>query len=673
MPDKAVLLGVNAYKNFSSLRGCVNDVQNMRELLTEELGFRPANVKVLLDDKVVKAEVNKLKKWLLQDGKPGDRLVLHFSGHGSQIPAAREDDGVAEMICLHDMDFHAPDTFLTSVEMREWTKGLPKGCQLTVVFDSCHSGHGTRLLLDAGAPRAAPMLVDVKTAVLRAQDRLGETGVASRDLAARVTDPDHEDLVRVRYIEPPPDVQAEIERRLSMGLARRELVRVDINHVLLAACRKDQTAADATIESKPNGAFTFHLCKVLREGGADLERKELIRRVEEALAAEHFEQSPQLETSLPAGPLFQHVKDPELAPPPPAPQPLERPQEGTAVPSPTGDGNRWSAADWQGIFHEIAKMPASAQTLALEILRGRAQPAAGLSREVTAGTRVLVYIHGICRHVAGFSDDMWAALHPFTTAFGEGALGDTRREVIWSDLVSGRGVNLRAARATDAPEVTEHERAKREIIETLEDRRDLRAAEALVATPTGEGPRALPTARALPAIPGLECIDDFTVYLANDQTRANIIGRFIEVVRPLLQGGALVDIISHSWGTVVSYEGLRQLEDEGLTAPGVNNFFTVGAALSIGPVKWRLRLANRDGRKPAMVKRWVNVNARGDLVGGALKGRPYAVDEDFPAVTPFGCPRLLGLVTPQCAHASYFVAGNVEVNRDIFAREIDAV
>src|SRR5262249_46481621 len=146
MPDKAVLLGVNAYKNFGSLRGCVNDVHNMRNLLTEDFGFIPANLKLLLDDKVIKTEVNKLKKWLLKDAKAHDRLVLHFSGHGSQIPAEHEEDGVAEMICLHDMDFDDPDTFLTSVEMREWTKGLPQGCQLTIVFDSCHSGHGTRLL-----------------------------------------------------------------------------------------------------------------------------------------------------------------------------------------------------------------------------------------------------------------------------------------------------------------------------------------------------------------------------------------------------------------------------------------------------------------------------------------------------------------------------------------------
>jgi len=672
MPDKAVLLGVNAYKNYSSLRGCVHDVQNMRDLLTEKFGFMPANVKLLLDDKVVKSEVNKLKRWLLRDAKAGDRLVLHFSGHGSQIPAENEEDGVAEMICLHDMDFHDPGTFLTSIEMREWTKGLPEGAQLTIIFDSCHSGHGTRLLVNAeGSARQVPMLVDLSTAMQRAHAKTRGLGVLPHEIVARVSDPDDEDVVRVRFIDPPPDMQAEIQRRMDLGFAKKELVRVDINHVLLAACRKDQTAADATIQGSANGAFTFHLCKVLREGGANLARKVLIKRVEDAMAAEHFDQSPQLETSLPEGPLFPGFKEPQPGPDVP-PRPSPGPQsEGTAARPPAGASTGWSAEEWQSVFHEITKMPAAAQLRALEMVQATARPAAARSRQPATGTRVLVYVHGICKHVPGFSNGWWDVLHQFTTVFGEGDLGETRLEVVWSDLVNEKGVTLRATRAPASPEVTEHEQAKREIVETLQDRLDRCAIEALPRTSPGEAPRALQGTRDLPSIPGLNCIDDFTVYLINDKTRADIIGRFTEVVRPLLLGGAAVDIISHSWGTVVSYEGLRQLEDEGLTTPRVNNLFTVGAALSIGPVKSRLRPDNQDGRRPAMVKHWVNVNARGDLVGGPLKDRPFAVDDDFPRVTPFGCPSFLGLVTPQCAHGSYFVDGNVEVNRDIFAQEIN--
>src|SRR5689334_16905508 len=42
----------------------------------------------------------------------------------------------------------------------------------------------------------------------------------------------------------------------------------------------------------------------------------------------------------------------------------------------------------------------------------------------SAGTRCLVYIHGICRHIAGFSTPWWNSLSPFVgDTFGTGDLG----------------------------------------------------------------------------------------------------------------------------------------------------------------------------------------------------------------------------------------------------------
>ena len=72
-----------------------------------------------------------------------------------------------------------------------------------------------------------------------------------------------------------------------------------------------------------------------------------------------------------------------------------------------------------------------------------------------------------------------------------------------------------------------------------------------------------------------------------------------------------------------------------------------------------------------MVRRWVNVNAHGDVVGGRLQRRPFAVDDGFPYVVPFGCGGFLGIINPVCAHSSHFVDGNAAVNRDIFARFVD--
>lgn len=309
-------------------------------------------------------------------------------------------------------------------------------------------------------------------------------------------------------------------------------------------------------------------------------------------------------------------------------------------------------------------------------MQAAAVQAAGPVIAGAAATRKLVYVHGICRHVAGYSDSMWHALKPFLpVTFGDGTLGQTRLEVLWSDLVNQASAALGAAMATTMPPsavATDQARQKAsdEIKEALRDRADQHALH--VAAASAQVGAATPTdsVSGSISIPGLNCIDDFSIYLTSDTVRQQIIDRFITVVGPQLSSGVELDIISHSWGTVVAYEGLRQLADSGTTTPLVRDFFTVGAALSIGPVKSRLRDANKDGRKPANVKRWINLDARGDLVGGPLKGRPYEVDLDFVNLDPTGCGGFLGIVSPVCAHSSYFVDDNTSVNRDIFARFI---
>jgi hypothetical protein len=269
----------------------------------------------------------------------------------------------------------------------------------------------------------------------------------------------------------------------------------------------------------------------------------------------------------------------------------------------------------------------------------------------SATRRHLVYVHGICRHQSNYSDSWWNAMRRFTSVFGQGTLGAERREVLWSDLVNARDLQV-------SPDQQE---AKQSLIEVMQDRMDRERGN------EDESRDIDPSDRGL-EIPFLNCLDDFTVYMVDSAKRAQIIKRFTDVIQPLLDAGGAIDIIAHSWGTVVAYEGLRELAESGHRPGRVHNLFTVGAALSIGPVKQALRTANKDGRRPANVDRWINLNARGDVVGGVLKGRPYQVDHDFPSVVPFKCNTLFGhAVNPACAHRSYFVDGNDAVNRDIFA------
>jgi len=295
---------------------------------------------------------------------------------------------------------------------------------------------------------------------------------------------------------------------------------------------------------------------------------------------------------------------------------------------------------------------------------GAGTPALTQERAVTG--RQLVYVHGISTHVGGYSNPWWAALKSYTTLFGAGALNGTRYEVLWSNLVNSRAAQAMAGLPGDAPrEAQEAESLRVRIQDVLEDRQRQQAA------PLGR------TAAASGAARGLDMersrgftFDDFLVYMVNGNMRQQVINRFTQIVRPLLAAGAEVDIIAHSWGTVVAYEGLRELENVANLGGRVTNFFTVGSALSLPPVRSSLRFVNRDGQRPSMVEQWINVDAQGDLVGGSLADM-FAVDDEKLELIPTGCQKNWGWYNLACAHASYFHKDNQLVNQDIFANFIN--
>jgi hypothetical protein len=309
---------------------------------------------------------------------------------------------------------------------------------------------------------------------------------------------------------------------------------------------------------------------------------------------------------------------------------------------------------------------------------GRGIPAPVWHRDIAGPTRrdrsvagrYLVYIHGVGVHTAGYSDAWWNAMSHYTPSLAQA----NRVEVLWSDIVNSRSIVSRDLTPDQSANLTER------IREILEDRarNDI---ERSAPRPRAVGGR--PTiARAVAGrrrsarrdldLPAYNFVNDFAVYLLNNSVRDKVTARFTDSVRPLLTAGAEVEIISHSWGTVVAYEGLVRLEAEGLVSGMVPNFFTVGAALSIPPIKSMLIPSAKDGHRPVMVRRWVNLDARFDIVGGSLAGNPYEVDpaDDFVNLDPVGCSSWFP--EPGCAHRSYFNGDNTAVNRDIFGSYIES-
>ena len=263
MSKKALLIGVNKYQiPGADLRGCVNDVKNLKAALTRHFAFPAKNVKTLLDAKATKKNIQAGIERLIGEAKAGDVLLLHFSGHGSNVPDKNGDeaDFRDEIICPTDLDWKEP---LTDDWLRKAFNKLPDGVNLTVIMDCCHSGSVTRLL----------------------------------------TPPDAK--MKERYLPSPWDLVAVESGRSLRGKVRdggrprasksvKDVVDVNICEVLITGCRDTQTSADAYIKGSYNGALTYHLVAAINEKKGKLSYRELHTRTL-ALLKGKYDQVPQLE------------------------------------------------------------------------------------------------------------------------------------------------------------------------------------------------------------------------------------------------------------------------------------------------------------------------------------------------------------------------------------------
>jgi hypothetical protein len=309
MARKALLVGINNYQGVSDLRGCVNDVTNMRNVLKTHMGFSNQDIRVLVDERATKENILNRLNWLLRGAKSGDFLIFHFSGHGSQIRDRDGDelqDNLDELICPYDMNWDG--SYITDDELNNLFKRIPQGVRLEVFLDACHSGTALRSI-DSGlvadfapaaqiaslAPAAAftPSAGLIQSGVTGRAARLGAQGQPAP--YAGIASPY---VTLNRFLQPPVDIRARFEgdeEELQPTKRFQDIAKDSMQTVLWAACQDQQTAADAYINGSFNGAFTYYLCRHLRDTAATLNRQELIKRVRQSLQHSGFGQTPQLE------------------------------------------------------------------------------------------------------------------------------------------------------------------------------------------------------------------------------------------------------------------------------------------------------------------------------------------------------------------------------------------
>lgn len=252
----AFMCGVNIFQSGNNLRGCVNDVMDVRERLVHKYAFKPDNIRVLTDTRATtKAQLEHID-WLISccDAVEHDLLVWDNSSHGTRF-RIRHGDNLdnyeQDVICPHDFDWDK--NFISADMIHERFDRIPPNTTMIFISDSCASGNLVKVLTDS----------------------------------------------KSKSIIPPEDILARsIGRDIELKRVEDYVSKIDsVNILFLSGCQSQETSADAYIKGRYNGALTAALKAVMDVDNSDMTWKEAHQIILHFLEQNDFEQHPQLKGS----------------------------------------------------------------------------------------------------------------------------------------------------------------------------------------------------------------------------------------------------------------------------------------------------------------------------------------------------------------------------------------
>lgn len=231
---RALLIGINEYQTVPMLRGALNDIAAMRDVLRTRWGFEARNIRTLSDRAATRAGILAALEQFVRGVGVDDIVYVHYSGHGSQVQDLNgdEDDGLDETIVPHDGRTQGV-TDITDDELDIIFSKL-RASAVLIVLDSCHSGTATRSL-------------DIRTRSV------------------------------------PRDMRVELYRRSVIG-ARAIVPRMQKTHVVMSGAAADQEALDGPIEGEYRGFFSYALSRSLATSAVNASPKAVFERVESELS-----------------------------------------------------------------------------------------------------------------------------------------------------------------------------------------------------------------------------------------------------------------------------------------------------------------------------------------------------------------------------------------------------
>ncbi|KAG6906654.1 hypothetical protein DXG01_012740 [Tephrocybe rancida] len=228
------------HSDVPDLDGAVNDADAVEDFLTSEVGISKDRIVNLRNEEATRANILNALQSLAHHStiNAKDPILIYFSGHGAEAPPpfptleTSSPNGKIQMLIPHDFDLqrsegdhgHWQGIFDITLSRMLGDIALNKSDNITVIFDCCHSGSGTR-----------------------------------RNSS--------DDSLAVRGIELPSSysIPADVFEPETRGRSVHQSKASSSSHVLLAACKQGQLA----MERQGRGVFTSALLKLLKLQGVD--------------------------------------------------------------------------------------------------------------------------------------------------------------------------------------------------------------------------------------------------------------------------------------------------------------------------------------------------------------------------------------------------------------------
>jgi hypothetical protein len=142
MTKRALLIGCNYYTNSSArLNGCIEDINNVRNMLVNKLDYLPENIVSLRDDDQTmmptRARILLALNDIIESSSSSSEIWIHYSGHGTQMTDINNDERDKKDEAIVPCDYTS-NGFIIDDMLFDIVKSTK--CTTILCFDSCHSG-----------------------------------------------------------------------------------------------------------------------------------------------------------------------------------------------------------------------------------------------------------------------------------------------------------------------------------------------------------------------------------------------------------------------------------------------------------------------------------------------------------------------------------------------------